>query len=76
MAPFYESFCQEFNLPLDKSILSTMQKANSDELAKMEEKLQDATENLGQTDISDVLIAKANYFTKIGDKVIFWFFLF
>lgn len=69
MAPFYESVCQEFNLPVDKSLLSTMQKANQDELAKMEEKLQDATENLGETDISDALIAKANYYTKIGDKV-------
>lgn len=78
MAPFYESVCQEFNLPVDKSLLSTMQKANQDELAKMEEKLQDATENLGETDISDALIAKANYYTKIGDKVgyiLFWYMI-
>lgn len=46
-----------------------MREANEEELKKLDERLEDAEKNLGETDISDALIAKAQYLTKIGDKV-------
>jgi len=69
MAPFYALICQdELQKPLDKSLLETFQKANTEEIAKLEEKLADAQENLGETEISDALHAKAEYLTNIGEK--------
>jgi hypothetical protein len=37
----------------------------------MDDKIQDAIDNLGETEHSDALIAKANYLAKIGEKVLF-----
>jgi 26S proteasome regulatory subunit N7 len=45
-----------------------MQKANEEELAKLEEKLSDAKENLGDVEVRDALLAKADFWNRIGDK--------
>ncbi|KND05068.1 proteasome regulatory particle lid subunit RPN7 [Spizellomyces punctatus DAOM BR117] len=68
MAPYYKLFCEEFGFPIDNGLLSQMQTANEEELKRLDEKLEDAEKNLGETDISDALIAKAQYLAKIGDK--------
>ncbi|CAJ0827507.1 377_t:CDS:2 [Entrophospora sp. SA101] len=68
MAPFYQLVADELKIPVDKSLITKYQEANKEELQKLDEKLQDAEQNLGETEISDALLAKANYFAKIGDK--------
>lgn len=75
MAPFYQLIADESKIPLDKALLAKYQKINKNELQELDEKLQDAEKNLGETEISDALLAKADYFSKIGDKVIHvvWF---
>lgn len=57
------------NPTFDQHLLETMAKANEEDLAKLEEKLVDAQENLGESEISDALLAKAEYISRIGDKV-------
>jgi len=69
MAPYYELICKEFNFPIDNNLLSQLQKTNEEKLKQFEEKLEDAQQNLGETEISDALIAKAEYLAKIGYKV-------
>ncbi|CAG8557855.1 10456_t:CDS:2 [Scutellospora calospora] len=68
MAPFYQLVTEELKIPVNKTLLSKYQEVNKEELQKLEERLQDAEQNLGETEISDALLAKADYFAKIADK--------
>eukprot|EP00913_Durusdinium_trenchii_P027546 g25836.t1 len=45
-----------------------MKKQNEEEEAKLDEKIKDAKENLGDIEIRDALLAKAGFFNRIGDK--------
>ncbi|CAG8552299.1 5796_t:CDS:2, partial [Paraglomus occultum] len=68
MAPFYQLLTDELKLPLDKALLAQYQQANNEELQKLDEKIEDAEQNLGETEICDAMLAKANFFANIGDK--------
>ncbi|KAJ3014747.1 26S proteasome non-ATPase regulatory subunit 6 [Thoreauomyces humboldtii] len=68
MSPYYVLLCDEFGFPKDSSLLQGMQKANEEKEKELDGKLEDAETNLGETDISDALIAKAQFLAKIGDK--------
>jgi 26S proteasome regulatory subunit N7 len=69
MLPFYEKhLCPAPLGPVDEVLKATMQKANDEELAKLEEKLADAKENLGDVEVRDVLVAKADFWNRIGNK--------
>jgi 26S proteasome regulatory subunit N7 len=74
MAPFYQLVTEELKIPLDKTLITKYQENNNEELKKLDERLEDAEKNLGETEISDALLAKAEFFSKIGDKVKFSFF--
>jgi len=50
-----------------------MEAANEEELKKLDEQLAEAEKIEGESDISDALKARANYLTRIGDKVRFLF---
>ncbi|KAL7416105.1 proteasome 26S subunit [Mrakia frigida] len=52
----------------DAALLPKLIAANETELAKFDAKLVEAEESMGETEISDILRAKAAYLTKIGDK--------
>lgn len=68
MAPFYNFVCDKFDWTKDETLYKTLSKANEDELKSIGDKLSDAELNLGETEISDALILKAEYLTAIGDK--------
>ncbi|KAK9762500.1 proteasome regulatory particle subunit [Basidiobolus ranarum] len=68
MAPFYRLMCEELKVSIDDSLLESMEKVNEEEIQKLDEKLQDAEQNAGETEVSDVLLAKAELYAKIGDK--------
>ena len=69
MAPYYRIVTSTSALPLDQSLLERMEKENKDELDKIQERLEEAKKTEGETDIADALRARANYLTRIGDKV-------
>lgn len=69
MAPFYSSVCTELGRTLDAALLAKMAEENKKELARLEEVIEDAGKNFGETERRDALMAKAEYFCKIGDKV-------
>ena len=69
MAPFYEELCPDVGWLLDQSLLEKMKNSNKIELEKLEKNIEDATTNLGETEVRDAMLAKAEYLCKIGDKV-------
>jgi len=70
MAPYYRSVTAVSSfLPQDQGLLETMEKSNADELKRLDERLADAEKTEGESEISDALKARANYLTRIGDKV-------
>ncbi|KAF9818963.1 hypothetical protein IEO21_02377 [Rhodonia placenta] len=68
MAPYYRSVTAAGALPLDAALLESMEQANVAELARLEERLEEAKKVEGESDIADALQARANYLTQIGDK--------
>lgn len=78
MAPFYKIMVEELQVPLDQSFYNQMVAKNEEELKRLDEKAKNAEQNEGETEVNEALLAKADYYAKIGDKVyvisIFLFF--
>ena len=71
MAPYYKMIISASSgLALDQSLLEEMEKENEEELKRLDERLEEAEKTEGESEISDALRAKANYLTRIGDKVL------
>jgi len=68
MAPYYRNLCSKYGWKLDTVLAQKMDSDNAKKLEEIEAKLKDATENLGETEISDALLAKAEHFARIGEK--------
>lgn len=68
MAPYYEALCKSLDWQMDVDLLSKMKKANEEELRRLDEELEDAEKNLGESEIRDAMMAKAEYLCRIGDK--------
>lgn len=68
MAPLFEVLCQEGALELDSKLYKQMAKANAKELEQLDAAIEDAKENLGETEVFDALYNKAKFFARIGDK--------
>lgn len=69
MAPYYEALCKDLKWQLDSELLNKMKKANEEELKRLDDVLEDAEKNLGESEIRDAMMAKAEYLIRIGDKV-------
>lgn len=69
MAPYYVYFCAETGVQQDVVLLAKMIESNAAELKKFDDKLLDAEQNLGETEVSETLIAKAHHLASIGEKV-------
>ncbi|KAJ1543494.1 26S proteasome non-ATPase regulatory subunit 6 [Nowakowskiella sp. JEL0078] len=68
MVPYYKLVVADFGWKLDSAQLSAMESKNKVTLDQLQAKLVDAQQNLGETEISDSLIAIAEHFSKIGEK--------
>ena len=69
MAPFYEEICKEMGWKLDSALLKKMKASNESELKKLDDAIADAEKNLGESEIRENMLKKAEYLCKIGDKV-------
>ena len=70
MGPYYRIITSASSLlPLNQSLLDSMEKDNAEELKKLDDRLAEAEKIEGESEISDALKARANYLTRIGDKV-------
>ena len=69
MAPFYEHVCNELKWSVDNARLRQMKEENAKELEELDSRIKDAEENLGELEIRDAYLNKAEYYVNIGDKV-------
>ena len=69
MAPFYEHVSSELKWPVDNAHLQKMKEENTREIEELDSKIKDAEENLGELEIRDAYLNKAEYYVNIGDKV-------
>lgn len=69
LTPLYEWVCNELKIDMDESLVVKMRAENVGKMTQLEEKVKDAEENLGETEVRDALVAKAEYLCNIGDKV-------
>ncbi|EPZ30991.1 26S proteasome non-ATPase regulatory subunit 6-like protein [Rozella allomycis CSF55] len=68
MAPYYSHICTELKWPVDAALLNQLSAKNETDLKNCEEKKIDAEKNLGDTEVLDAMILKADYLCQIGDK--------
>ncbi|GAB2289414.1 proteasome regulatory particle subunit [Dionaea muscipula] len=68
MASLYETLVAEKLLPLDQSVLESMRAAIEEELKKLDEKIADAEESLGESEVREAHLAKSLFHIRIGDK--------
>uniref|UniRef100_A0A336LFE0 26S proteasome non-ATPase regulatory subunit 6 n=1 Tax=Culicoides sonorensis TaxID=179676 RepID=A0A336LFE0_CULSO len=68
MAPWYEELCQEFNWPVNQEILLKMKRENEKQLTELDAAIEDAEKNLGEMEVRETNLKKAEYLSKIGDK--------
>ena len=69
MTPYYEEVCNQFNWPKDNDLIQTMRKNNEATQKELEAKTEDAVKNLGSTEVRESFLKRAEFFTRIGDKV-------
>lgn len=68
MAPWYELVCQEGGWKVDTKLLNTLKQKNDEEIKKLNEAIEDAEKNLGEMEVRDAYLRKAEYYSRIGDK--------
>ena len=69
MAPYYRLVTSSGALISDPTLFDEMEKANNEELKKLDDRLAEAEKTEGESEISDALKARANHLTRTGDKV-------
>jgi len=68
MLPFYQSLAEQFKWDVDQDLVSKLKASNDETIKTLDDKVKDAQENLGETEIRDALLARAEFFARIGDK--------
>ncbi|KAH9287749.1 hypothetical protein KI387_031866, partial [Taxus chinensis] len=68
MALLYESLCAELGWEMDQTLLDNMRVRIQEHLNKLDEKVIDAEENLGESEVREAHLAKSLYYIRIGDK--------
>ena len=69
MAPFYEDCCHDLGWTVDKTLLDQMKKENEAKFKTLEENIEEAVSTMGESEIREAKLLKAEYLSKIGDKV-------
>jgi len=71
MAPFYQDVCRQLSWSVDEKRLADMKSENETKLKELDEKIKDAEGNLGEIEIRDAYLDRAEFYVLIGDKVSF-----
>lgn len=67
MAPLYRKAIEEFGWPADEEKIKLMEEEIRRKEEEIDNKLEEAKEKYGDTEVRDVLLAKAQLYCKIGD---------
>jgi len=68
MAPWYEIVCRDAGWKVDTAFLKQMQEKNIASLKKLDETIEDAEKNLGEMEVREAYLRKAEFYSRIGDK--------
>ncbi|XP_065185006.1 26S proteasome non-ATPase regulatory subunit 6-like [Sycon ciliatum] len=68
MTPYYEDVCSELKWDVDSQLLATMRENNEKKVKELDDAIEDAEQNLGEIDVRDAVLAKAEYLASIGEK--------
>lgn len=68
MGPYYDQTVAALGWKQDADLLQQLTADNAKELEDLEAKIKDAEENLGESEVREALLAKAQFFHRIGDK--------
>ncbi len=68
MLPFYNVLCEQFKWKHDSELVSKMKNENEIKLKQLSDTITDAEENLGESEVREGHLARAEYLCKIGDK--------
>lgn len=67
MAPYLRFVGDNFGWTLNEAKLKEMDDINAKKLAELDARIKDAQENLGDVEVREGLLAKCDYFARIGD---------
>jgi len=68
MVPFYQSLVEQFKLTEDSSLLEKMRTENTQKLKQLDDVIADAEANLGESEVREGHLARAEFYCTIGDK--------
>jgi len=68
MTQFYRLACEQWGEPEDAALVSELEAKNKAEMSEIETRISDAKENLGDVEIREGHLAKADFLARIGDK--------
>merc|ERR1740139_434512 len=68
MAPFYKLVCEQLGWPVDAAKLAAMEKVNATELTSLSDKIKNAEENEGESEIREAYLARADFLMRTGEK--------
>lgn len=67
MRPMYQLLCESFGWPYDQKRANEMDQLNAEKLAKLDARIKDAEDHLGDVELREGLLAKCDFFARIGD---------
>ena len=67
MATLYPSYCERFGWMQEDTTLEAMKAKNAAKIAELDAKVADAVENLGDVEVREALLEKADFFASVGD---------
>ncbi|TKR61871.1 hypothetical protein L596_028924 [Steinernema carpocapsae] len=68
MGPFYSLVCSETGTPVDAALLQRMTEKNKKRIAEINAEIEDAEQNLGESEVRQAHLRKSEYLCQIGDK--------
>lgn len=69
MAPWYEILCKDVGWKVSETFLNDLKSKNEDEIKHLDLAIEDAQTNLGEMEIKEAYLKKAEYYSIIGDKI-------
>lgn len=68
MAPYYQQVCEELGWRFDKQVYEALHKKNLKDLEELNAAIEDAEKNLGEMEVRDAYLKRAEFYSRIGDK--------
>ncbi|XP_044741780.1 26S proteasome non-ATPase regulatory subunit 6 [Chrysoperla carnea] len=68
MAPFYKEVCTDLGWNFDEKFYKTTSEVNANKIKELDDAIEDAEQNLGEMEVREANLKKAEYLCRIGDK--------